>query len=220
MIKSLTSEWSRAEQQREQGQKKVSISFQRSPQSTLTSTFASRRQSHAARAFPPKRHPPVPAAPATSCANISRPIPLPASHIHRTSSELQLSEDTVVAEYRELCMYHRLVVGMEERSKKIRDPLLQGIHVAIDPSFSAAPKMKRSSDARVDLAAILRDATDITFDTFGDRDYTANGGDTTLKALKKQDDDERSQWAKALGINSISVSSELDYDDEMFPMDL
>ena len=45
----------------------------------------------------------------------SKPIPLPSTHIFRTTSELQLQEDMVVAEYRELCMFHRLVEGMKER---------------------------------------------------------------------------------------------------------
>lgn len=43
-------------------------------------------------------------------------IPLPTNHIHRTASELQLAEDTRTAELRDLCMYHRLVGGMQQRS--------------------------------------------------------------------------------------------------------
>ena len=47
----------------------------------------------------------------------SRPIPLPRTHIPRTISELQLREDMAVAEWREMCMFHRLVEGMKERQQ-------------------------------------------------------------------------------------------------------
>lgn len=47
----------------------------------------------------------------------SRPIPLPRTHIPRTISEVQLREDIAVAEWREMCMFHRLVEGMKERQQ-------------------------------------------------------------------------------------------------------
>ena len=47
----------------------------------------------------------------------SRPIPLPCTHIPRTTSELQLREDMAVAEWREMCMFRRLVDGMKERQQ-------------------------------------------------------------------------------------------------------
>ena len=45
----------------------------------------------------------------------SRAISLPASHIPRTQSEQQLRDDTAAAEWRDLCMFHRLVGGIRER---------------------------------------------------------------------------------------------------------
>eukprot|EP00562_Extubocellulus_spinifer_P001897 CAMPEP_0178488396 /NCGR_PEP_ID=MMETSP0696-20121128/9836_1 /TAXON_ID=265572 /ORGANISM="Extubocellulus spinifer, Strain CCMP396" /LENGTH=157 /DNA_ID=CAMNT_0020116159 /DNA_START=178 /DNA_END=651 /DNA_ORIENTATION=- len=45
------------------------------------------------------------------------PIPLPSTHISRTVSEIQLCEDMVVAEWREMCMFQRLVAGMKERKE-------------------------------------------------------------------------------------------------------
>lgn len=45
-------------------------------------------------------------------------IPLPASHIHRTASELQLDEDNVVAEYRDQCMFNRLVRGIRYQQRR------------------------------------------------------------------------------------------------------
>jgi len=47
----------------------------------------------------------------------SRSIPLPRTHIPRTISELQLREDMAVAEWHEMCMFHRLVEGMKERQQ-------------------------------------------------------------------------------------------------------
>ena len=47
----------------------------------------------------------------------SHAIPLPASHIQRTESELQLSEDQAIAEGRDRVMFHRLVSGIRTRSK-------------------------------------------------------------------------------------------------------
>lgn len=44
---------------------------------------------------------------------LSASIPLPKSHIHRTPSELQLADDTKRAEYEDVRMYARLVVGMQ-----------------------------------------------------------------------------------------------------------
>ena len=42
-------------------------------------------------------------------------IPFPPTHISRTSSELQLVEDTQAAEWRDLCMFQRLVGGIRQR---------------------------------------------------------------------------------------------------------
>ena len=44
-------------------------------------------------------------------------IPLPESHIKRTESELQLRENMAVAEYRDRCMFHRLVSGIRRRQE-------------------------------------------------------------------------------------------------------
>ena len=53
---------------------------------------------------------------ATMTYERSRTIPLPKSHIPRTNSELQFNEDTVAAEFRDMCMFHRLVSGIHEKS--------------------------------------------------------------------------------------------------------
>jgi hypothetical protein len=42
-------------------------------------------------------------------------IPLPKSHIHRTESELDLSENMALAEFRDRCMFNRLVSGIQKQ---------------------------------------------------------------------------------------------------------
>ena len=45
----------------------------------------------------------------------SETIPLPSSHVHRTQSELQLSEDMEAAERRDISMFYRLITGIRHR---------------------------------------------------------------------------------------------------------
>eukprot|EP00553_Chaetoceros_curvisetus_P012328 CAMPEP_0204641572 /NCGR_PEP_ID=MMETSP0717-20131115/51211_1 /ASSEMBLY_ACC=CAM_ASM_000666 /TAXON_ID=230516 /ORGANISM="Chaetoceros curvisetus" /LENGTH=250 /DNA_ID=CAMNT_0051662253 /DNA_START=421 /DNA_END=1173 /DNA_ORIENTATION=- len=42
-------------------------------------------------------------------------IPMPSYHIQRTDSEAQLFEDMAVAEYRDRCMFNRLITGIRQR---------------------------------------------------------------------------------------------------------
>eukprot|EP01083_Nonionella_stella_P115543 342714_1 len=48
-------------------------------------------------------------------ALLSASIPMPKSHVHRTPSELQLADDMRRAEYEDVRMYARLVVGMQSQ---------------------------------------------------------------------------------------------------------
>ncbi len=50
-------------------------------------------------------------------SSTSLAIPLPASHIHRTESETQLDENMAVAEYRDRCMFNRLISGIRYRQQ-------------------------------------------------------------------------------------------------------
>ncbi len=45
-----------------------------------------------------------------------RVVPFPNTHIHRTRSELQLSEATLVAEARDLIMFDRLIRDVQKKS--------------------------------------------------------------------------------------------------------
>ena len=42
---------------------------------------------------------------------------MPTSHIKRTESETQLYEDKTIAEYRDLCMFNRLIKGIRRRQQ-------------------------------------------------------------------------------------------------------
>ena len=45
-------------------------------------------------------------------------IPMPAYHIKRTESEAQLHEDMAMAEYRDRCMFNRLVTGIQRQQQE------------------------------------------------------------------------------------------------------
>lgn len=44
-------------------------------------------------------------------------IPLPDTHIQRTESELELHENMAMAEYRDICMFNRLISGIRQRQE-------------------------------------------------------------------------------------------------------
>ncbi|GAX19771.1 hypothetical protein FisN_37Lh042 [Fistulifera solaris] len=76
----------------------------------------------------------------------SSSIPLPASHVHRTSSELQLRLDQEVAEARDLNMFYLMVNGIREK-QRAKDPdindfiqaRLRTIHGSRTPQTQATP---------------------------------------------------------------------------------
>jgi len=55
--------------------------------------------------------------PSVSVTNRSAPISFPTAHIHRTPSELQFIADTKTAEFKDLAMYSRLMVGMYNQAQ-------------------------------------------------------------------------------------------------------
>ena len=64
-----------------------------------------------------------PASPSSSariaaCRSSSSVIPLPKTHIRRTPSELQLADEVQRAEYDDVRMYTRLVVGMQSQIQR------------------------------------------------------------------------------------------------------
>jgi len=70
---------------------------------------------------PPHGRPPAPPpssgriAPGGGGSSSSISIPLPTTHIHRTPSELQFADEVRRAEYDDVRMYARLVVGMQNQ---------------------------------------------------------------------------------------------------------
>jgi hypothetical protein len=75
-------------------------------------------------------------------------IPLPASHVHRTQSELQLSRDEEEAELRDLNMFYRLVNGVRERQRSFGPPKAAGF----------APTRMSKVDESIDLSPVQRNA--------------------------------------------------------------
>mmetsp|Transcript_14085 Transcript_14085/g.21163 ORF Transcript_14085/g.21163 Transcript_14085/m.21163 type:complete len:248 (-) Transcript_14085:310-1053(-) len=73
-------------------------------------------------------------------------IPLPKSHIHRTPSELQLADDMRRAEYDDVRMYARLVVGMQSQIQ--RECLENGgvVHPLSQKSLQGVVKTKQAND--------------------------------------------------------------------------
>ena len=72
-------------------------------------------------------------------------IPLPKSHIHRTPSELQLADDMRRAEYEDVRMYARLVVGMQNQIQ--RECLVNGgvVHPLSQKSLQGVLKTKQAN---------------------------------------------------------------------------
>ena len=79
----------------------------------------------------------------TASSNI---IPLPKSHIHRTPSELQLADDMRRAEYDDVRMYARLVVGMQSQIQ--RHCLVNGgvVNPLSQKSLQGVLKTKQAND--------------------------------------------------------------------------
>ena len=91
-----------------------------SPNNKLKVTFNSmpntaHRTSHTKTVSSAHTPPSVP----NSSKGASAAIPLPSTHIPRTKSELQLTEDTAAAEWADMCMFHRLVTGIRERQHRL-----------------------------------------------------------------------------------------------------
>lgn len=53
----------------------------------------------------------------------SQALPLPRSHISRTESEIQLEDDQAEAEWRDYCMFQRIVMGITKKQNKMYETL-------------------------------------------------------------------------------------------------
>lgn len=72
----------------------------------------------------------------------SRSIPIP-HRIHRTPSEVQLLEDEAMADYRDYCMYHRIVSGIAKNNlilgnSHVVSPQREGNNTAISNNIVRA----------------------------------------------------------------------------------
>lgn len=73
----------------------------------------------------------------------SKTIPLPSSHIARTQSELQLSEDMAAAEWKDLCMFYRVVGGIREQQQQ--QQCSHGAPIAAQKSLHTTTIQERQS---------------------------------------------------------------------------
>jgi hypothetical protein len=71
-------------------------------------------------------------------ATITKTIPLPQYHVPRTQSEVQLQDDTLAAEFRDFCMFRRLVEGMHKRCTDGKQQHLTPIQDDASPPFRKA----------------------------------------------------------------------------------
>jgi len=85
---------------------------------------------------------------------ITQAMSLPSSHVSRTQSEMQLCEDIAAAEWRDNCMFNRLVNGMKDNQAK----RFERRHRSNFPSANATFDLDKNSDPRVErcLMSIVR----------------------------------------------------------------
>lgn len=82
----------------------------------------------------------------------SSPISFPKSHIHRTPSELQLADDMRRAEYEDVRMYARLVVGMQSQC------VASGyVHPLTRKSLQDIVKTKEANDEELEMMHLHHD---------------------------------------------------------------
>ena len=122
----------------------------------------------------------------SSISSSSISIPLPATHIHRTRSELQLADEVLRAEYDDVRMYARLVVGMQNQiARDFRDN--GGV---VHPLFKKSLQgVVRTKQARYDEL----DAENQDFDYYPDyydRDADGRGGGGGWKVSHVEDDED------------------------------
>ncbi|KAL9187413.1 hypothetical protein ACHAXT_001516 [Thalassiosira profunda] len=94
----------------------------------------------------------------------SSAVPLPKTHIHRTPSELQLADDVRRAEYDDVRMYARLVVGMQGQMQRGCQPG-GAVHPLSKKSLAGVVRTKQADDAELtkleeDGAAAAVDASE------------------------------------------------------------
>lgn len=88
----------------------------------------------------------------------SSAIPLPKSHIHRTESEANLTENLKLAEFRDQCMFNRLVNGIQRQQQQLLyNAEIHDTHRRPDSSSRYRLSSRRSSRTQEDAADRLND---------------------------------------------------------------
>jgi len=106
---------------------------------------------------------------------LSASIPLPKSHIHRTPSELQLADDTRRAEYEDVRMYARIVVGMQSQC------MVSGyVHPLTRKSLQDILKTKQANGEDLEKTLHAHDEEDEDWELAYGEDGDENSVDTPL----------------------------------------
>lgn len=93
---------------------------------------------------------------------------MPSYHIQRTESELQLFEDMAVAEYRDRCMFNRLVNGIRQRQQVHYETQRHQLYQVSEPTtanatLSLPPRPRRRITPATSNNAFMRE-TDRTIE--------------------------------------------------------
>lgn len=109
---------------------------------------------------------------------LSASIPLPKSHIHRTPSELQLADDIRRAEYEDVRMYARLVVGMQSQC------MVSGyVHPLTKKSLQDILKTKQANQDELENKLSLHDHAEEDDDwelSYADEDDRRGGDENSV----------------------------------------
>ena len=144
---------------------------------------------------PPHGRPPAPPPSSGRIAPAGRgsssiSIPLPTTHIQRTPSELQFADEVRRAEYDDVRMYARLVVGMQNQiSRDFRD---NGgvVHPLSRKSLQGVVRTKQARYDELDA-----ENQDYDHHDYYDRDVDGRGGGWKVSHVEDDEDIVDSPWS-------------------------
>mmetsp|Transcript_30780 Transcript_30780/g.47183 ORF Transcript_30780/g.47183 Transcript_30780/m.47183 type:complete len:187 (+) Transcript_30780:56-616(+) len=143
-----------------------------------------------------------------SCASLqSRSIPI-RHHIHRTASEIQLHEDEAVADYRDYCMYYRIVKGISHKNNLPNQAHHQGTEE--EETLRNLTRTRLTIPTEYSVQEQNQDSSSFSQSQFIPSFET----DSAIDRLDSLADD------FALSYENDNMESSCDYDEAIFDMDL
>ncbi|KAL7539685.1 hypothetical protein ACHAXR_009489 [Thalassiosira sp. AJA248-18] len=148
----------------------------------------------------------VPSAPSSGPASLpaSSIIPLPKTHIQRTPSELQLADEVRRAEYDDVRMYARLVVGMQ--SQIHRDYQTNGgvVHPLSKKSLQGIVKTKQAGDEELQRLDAEDDDDGWEITHLEDHEEENSSVDSPWSTMTQ-----RPPWSKSISDGSLSTHASM-----------